>query len=102
VLDVRERLALIDPSRLSSSDRVLLEAAKALVDNVVSRPVTSSIVPAAHETAAQDMAVADAAPTANTETVSAAKAAESPSKNFVTETRRRLEAVDKLLEESKR
>lgn len=97
VLEMRERLALIDASRLSASDRVLLEAAKALVEDVVSLPVTSSIAPPAETTDAAEGGIDDLSPT-----VEAAHKAEQAEDEFAAETRRRLEAVDELLKETSR
>lgn len=100
VLEMRERLALIDASRLSASDRVLLDAAKALVEDVVSLPVTSSIAPPVSETDETDPDMADLSPTVDA--AISAGAAETAENDFTAETRRRLEAVDKLLKETSR
>ncbi len=99
VLEMRERLALIEAARLSASDRVLLEAAKALVEDVVSLPATSSIAPGGGDTGETAPDIDDLSPT-----VDAAAAAETdpPENDFTAETRRRLQAVDKLLEETSR
>lgn len=102
VMDVRKRLALIDASRLSSSDRVLLEAAKALVENVVSLPVTSSIGPAGADPGADG----EPDPPSKERIATSSATVEGreggkPVEGFVSETRRRIEAVDKLLEESR-
>lgn len=106
VMAVRERLDLIDTSRLSSSDRMLLEAAKALVSNVVSLPLTSSVGPGAEAapSIATDAAAAAApgmAPAAGPATASEPGEAAGASSDFINETRRRLEAVDRLLEETR-
>jgi len=116
VMEVRQRLMLIDASQLSASDRVLLDAAKSLVEEVVSFPATSSIAPpetqentpseapiALAPAEASDGLMPDGAvrATGAESPDTAEKTADEPSHDFVAKTRRQLETIDKLLEDAR-
>jgi chemotaxis protein MotC len=128
IVDVREQLDKIDRSQLSASDRALLDAARGIVEEVMAVPRTSSIAPqeaaaeeavtalpvsgplaGGHATASADAEAEKATvhPEASTsadaepaKTAAEPLAQPDPSQDFINDTRRRLEAVDKLLQET--
>lgn len=87
VEEVLSRLESMDPARLSASDRALLTAAKAIATEVVAPvPVRAAAAPPRQDDAAAGPAPADEAAQADA---------------LVATARSRLEAIDRLLEETK-
>ena len=95
VADVREQLETIDPSRLSEPDRVLLDAARRIVDEVVSPPSTAGLPKRRPEI---DDAIAPRGRTADPGRPRPFQTTE----EYVADKRDKLKAIDQLLEESTR
>lgn len=96
VVEVRETLETIDPAKLSLADRALLEAAKAIVDEVVTPPTTAAV----HLRRSEPGDIALPESPAETSADGSASAASNPTEDFVALRRSQLEAIDELLQEN--
>jgi chemotaxis protein MotC len=92
---VRTRLESIDRSRLSAGDRMLLDAAMQIIDGVTSRPGEAEAPKMPSEQAMVAPATADPLATP----VEASAVPEDG--GFITDARKKLESIDKLLQETK-
>lgn len=107
VTQVIEELNRIDRTRLSAGDRELLDAAKTIAQEVLSKPSSSIMSMAAEATSARPSAKEEAQeqviPAAMTNPATPAKDTESgtisQTEAFVTATRDKLEEIDRLLGE---
>lgn len=93
VADVRGQLETIDPSRLSAPDRVLLEAARRIADEVVSPPSTAGLPKRRPE-------IDDIVPPRRRSVGPGHVRPSQTTEEYVADKRNRLEAIDQLLEES--
>ena len=93
VADVREQLETIDPSQLSEPDRALLDAARKIVDEVVSPPSTAGLPKRRPEL---DDIVGPSVRAGRPERGRPFKTTE----DYVADKRNRLQAIDQLLQES--
>ena len=90
---VREQLETIDPSRLSEPDRILLDAARSIVDEVVSPPSTASLPKRRPE-------IDDIVPPRRRSGGPGQTRPSQTTEEYVADKRNRLEAIDQLLQES--
>ena len=119
--EVLARLSAIDRSQLSGSDKRLLDAARAIANEVVSRPRVEPAMPAPDMQAGEEIAAAPTEKSAEAEQRDASKhdmtptrepeivtmpeekpAQPAPEDALATDIRKRLDAVDALLKETTR
>ncbi|MBO6718582.1 MAG: chemotaxis protein MotC [Rhizobiaceae bacterium] len=99
---VRARLEAIDRRRLSAGDRMLLDAALRIVDEVTSMPAVATHEPMVNEPAASEHGSTESGSRARTADARRADDTSAQNAAFVGDVRKQLESIDQMLQETGR